>query len=164
MKAKKKLLGEELNCVEHARSHFYLGAISIEASKVTLALDTLNAGMDILSNVFQATEEGEMIVNADIAAMTGTLGYAKLLFAEVKSAKSKAYIYFVLCRRHHPQFQTYITIYNVCLMIFNISAFGEGRQNVFHFVWRLPKAKECSGNPFTVSPSIFDRGSTFRKN
>ena len=104
MKAKKNLLGGETNCVEVARSHYYLGAISLEASKVALGIETLNAGMDILRQIFPLEDEKEMdlkerdlsrtisfeqeaVVNADVAAMTGALGWGKLVLGEVDSAK-----------------------------------------------------------------------------
>ena len=90
MNAKKKMVGDdEIRSVELARSHFYLGTISIEASKVAVALETLKKGMEILDAVFKSEENNEIAVNADIAAMLGSLGYAKLMIGEVKAAKGK---------------------------------------------------------------------------
>jgi hypothetical protein len=74
-----------------ARSHFYLGTISIEASKITMALQTLQKGMDILNGIFKSEDQTEVCANADIAAMEGSLGYAKLLIGEVNAAKGIAY-------------------------------------------------------------------------
>ena len=45
--------------------------------------------MDILNAVFKSEENNEIAVNADIAAMLGSLGYAKLMIGEVKAAKGK---------------------------------------------------------------------------
>ena len=86
---KKKLLKDEMTSVELARSHFYLGTISIEASKISAALETLKHGMDILNTIFNSEGNNESAVNADVAAMLGSLGYAKLMIGEVNSAKSK---------------------------------------------------------------------------
>ena len=85
---KKKLLKDEVTSVELARSHFYLGTISIEASKISAALETLKDGMDILNTIFNSEGNNESAVNADVAAMLGSLGYAKLMIGEVNSAKS----------------------------------------------------------------------------
>lgn len=89
MKAKKKLVGDETNSVEVARSHFYLGTISMEASKVTMALETLKNGMDILNAVFKSEDNNETAANADVAAMLGSLGAAKLMIGEVNAAKGR---------------------------------------------------------------------------
>ena len=91
LRAKEKLLGSETSSVEFARSHFYLGTICIEASKVTMALKTLQNGMDILNGIFNSEDTTEVCANADIAAMEGSLGYAKLLIADVNAAKGIAY-------------------------------------------------------------------------
>ena len=88
-KVKKKLLKDKITSVELARSYFYLGTISIEASKISVALETLKDGMDILNNIFNSEGNSESAVNADVAAMLGSLGYAKLMIGEVNAAKSK---------------------------------------------------------------------------
>ena len=89
-KVKKKLLKDDIPSIELARSYFYLGTISIEASKISVALETLKDGMDILNTIFNSEENSESAVNADVAAMLGSLGYAKLMIGEVDSAKSKS--------------------------------------------------------------------------
>ena len=91
MKSKKKLLGDKSCSVELARSHFYFGTISIEASKVSVALETLKSGMHILDAVFKTEENNGATINADVAAMLGSLGYAKLMIGEVNAAKGKLY-------------------------------------------------------------------------
>ena len=88
---KEKLVGDKTSSVELARSHFYLGTISIEASKITMALQTLQKGMDILNGIFKSEDQTEVCANADIAAMEGSLGYAKLLIGEVNAAKGIKY-------------------------------------------------------------------------
>merc|ERR1711963_243685 len=50
-KVKKKLLKDDIPSIELARSYFYLGTISIEASKISVALETLKDGMDILNTI-----------------------------------------------------------------------------------------------------------------
>ena len=45
--------------------------------------------MDILNAVFKSEDNNETAVNADVAAMLGSLGAAKLMIGEVNSAKSK---------------------------------------------------------------------------
>ena len=89
MKSKMKLLGDKSSSVELARSHFYFGTISIEASKVSVALETLKSGMNILDAVFKTEDSNEASINADVAAMLGSLGYAKLMIGEVNAAKGK---------------------------------------------------------------------------
>ena len=91
MKSKQKLLGDKSSSVELARSHFYFGTISIEASKVSVALETLKSGMHILDDVFKTKENNGATINADVAAMLGSLGYAKLMIGEVNAAKGKLY-------------------------------------------------------------------------
>ena len=87
MKSKQKLLGTESFSVELARSHFYLGTISIEASKISVALQTLKKGMEILNTIFKSEDNNEAAINADVAAMLSSLGYAKLMIGEVNAAK-----------------------------------------------------------------------------
>ena len=110
MKVHKRVLGGNTNCTEFARSHYFLGITCLDASKITLAMEKLNTGMEILQNVFSSNvgavenekttkrqdsffseniDGQEVVVNADIAAMTGALGYGKLLIGEMDSAKGR---------------------------------------------------------------------------
>ena len=110
MNVHKKLLEGKTNSVAFGRSHYYLGVTCLEASKITLAMETLNSGLEILQNVF-SSQEGtaedakttkrqdsffseiiggeETMVNVDLAALTAALGYGKLLTGEMDSAKGK---------------------------------------------------------------------------
>lgn len=110
MKVHKRMLDGNTNCIQFARSHYYLGKTCLDASKITLAMETLNTGMEILQNVFSSNEgtfenekttkrqdsffseniDGkEVVVNTDLAVMTGALGYGKLLIGEMDSAKGR---------------------------------------------------------------------------
>ena len=45
--------------------------------------------MNILDHVFKTEENNQATINADVAAMMGSLGYAKLMIGEVNTAKGK---------------------------------------------------------------------------